>query len=82
MQLGEPPLPEQQVLVKVIKRLEEKNRVSPLPGGIKHAALIIARSIGEAKDVKAICTDTLRFPRDKVALLHSKKFKGGKSEVM
>ena len=78
LQLGEPPLPEQQVLVKVIKRLEEKNRVSPLPGGIKHAALIIARSIGEAKDVKAICTDTLRFPRDKVALLHSKKFKGGK----
>ena len=78
LQLGEPPPRDQQVLARVIERLEEKNRVSPLPGGLKHAALIIARSIDEAKDVKAICTDSLRFPRDKVALLHSGKIQGRK----
>ena len=74
----QPLPPNQQVLARVIERLEEKNRVSPLPGEHKHAALIIAKSIDEAEDIKAICINTLLFPKRKVALLHSEKFKGGK----
>lgn len=56
------------VLVNVNERMKEKNRDSPLPRGKKHAAIIIAYNIGEAKEVERICKEDLHL---KAKLVHS-----------
>ena len=45
--------------------MEKKNSESPLPGNEKHAAMIIAYSIDEAKLIKQKCIE-LRFPPESV----------------
>lgn len=62
-----------QVLVKVRERLEEKNKLHPLPGGKKHAAIVVAYSIEEAKEVQKMCK---KIGLEEVALVtsHNKKW--------
>ena len=57
------------VLEKIKERIKEKNRDSPLPDGKKHASIIIAHDIEEAKEVDEMCKD-VGF--QSVALLHCK----------
>ena len=56
-------------LLETIKsKLAEKNRKCPLPGGVKHAAIVITKDKGEAEEVHDICKDLLDF---NAKLVHS-----------
>ena len=49
-------------LLRVIKsKLEEKDKLCPLPGGIKHAAIVITKSKDEADEVYGICEELSCF---------------------
>lgn len=61
-----------QVVKKVKDRLKEKNEYFPLPGSKKHASIIIAYNIDEAKEVKTLCTEA---GFQSVALIHFEKRK-------
>lgn len=64
------------VLKAMKTRLDSKNRDQPLPGGKKHAAIVIAKNIVEANEVRDLCTtDEIGFPRDKVKVMHSNELK-------
>ena len=69
-----------EVLENVIQLMEEKNRDHPLPGGKKHASLIITKDTTEADEVKDICTDELAFDDDRVVVVHNNKFKKDKKK--
>lgn len=63
-----------EVLVEVKKGLVKKNLEHPLPGSKKHAAIVIAKNIAEANEVRTLCIN-LGFDEDKVMLMHSNKLK-------
>ena len=44
------------VVYEVIRRMDIKNQEHPLPDGIKHASILIARNIVEANKVHTMCT--------------------------
>ena len=69
-----------EVLVRVRERLEEKNRHYPLPGDKKHAAIVVAYSIEEAKEVQKMC-EKLLDPAS-IALVHSVNKKWANEQII
>jgi len=69
---GDAELPsyELSILKAVKNKLEEKNKVCPLPGGVKHAAIVITKDIYEAEIVNGICED---LSWSNVKLVHSER---------
>ena len=56
-------------LLRVIKsKLEEKNKLCPLPGGVKHAGIVITKNKEETEEVYDMC---LQFSCFKAKLVHS-----------
>ena len=62
-----------EVLVEVKRRMQEKNKQFPLPGGAKHASIVISKDTAEAELIKVMCTTApeLNFAPEKVGLINS-----------
>ena len=72
-----------EVLIEVKKLMNEKNEHNeqfPLPGGVQHASIVIAKDTADAKYVKNMCTrdPKLNFAADKVGLILSAALKNPK----
>lgn len=69
------------VLVKVKELMKEKNQISRLPGGKKHASIIVAYNIDKAIQVSKMC-ETLKFDPKSVAVVHSENKKWANEQIV
>ena len=67
----------EQVLAQIKARILQKNMECPLPGNIKHSAIIITKSIKDANAVKRLCVQQ-GFAEDEVLVMHNKITRGKK----
>lgn len=63
------------VLIEMKRRMEMKNREQPLPGGQKHASIVITKKRLEANLVKQICIEKLGFSAASVRVVHTAEIK-------